>query len=191
MEAAVQATKTKRHDYRVTMLLRQASDDYAACRCSLIHRLFSGLELGATAVEKMLKALHKSSGLPAPQKGFGHDTDRIVTSLLPLYPSLSAYEPTFERLRTHYRARYPDADVLRSASTAEVHDIDEVMLAIYDLMPMDQDVLLRSSFMSGLFSRVVNKHELAEWFWVIADNRSLLPRLPAFEGQIRELHPES
>lgn len=178
-----------KHDWRVTMLLRKAAEDYAACRCCLQNGLFSGLELGASAVEKMLKALHIATGLP--KRSFRHKTDLIVEALLPIYPSLASFEEVFGKLRCHYESRYPDSEVHRSASTDEVNDIDVVILAIHDLIPIEEDSLIRSGIFAGLFAIIVNSMTLPEWVWISRGNRPLSPRIPAMVDRIRELHPAS
>ena len=115
-----------------------ATDDYVACRCCLLNGLFPGLRLGAEAVEKFLKAFLKSKD-PYSKIKYGHNIKSLArdASKLPGRFSTAQFDPLIARLETYYRFRYPDEpDFKPDASTAELADIDELVLHIYEGLPI-------------------------------------------------------
>lgn len=121
-----------------------ATDDYTACRCCLLHGLFPGLRLGAEAVEKYLKAFILFHD-PSVEMKYGHRIKEIAAAAGAIESRIeSRFNPVrfseiFDRLETHYRNRYPDArNFTREASTAELADIDELILYICACLPIPE-----------------------------------------------------
>ena len=122
-----------------------ATDDYIACRCCLLNGLFTGLRLGAEAVEKFLKAFILYCDPTFDVEAYGHNIRKIAAKAQIFEPRLETghFRQVFKRLEAHYRNRYPNAADLK-ASTAELVEIDELVLHICDCLPIPEGPKFRN-----------------------------------------------
>jgi HEPN domain-containing protein len=172
-------------------LYSEAADDYVAARCCLMNGLFTGLRLASESVEKLLKAhllfLNPSENV----RQFGHDIPKLgerLSELTGLQDSDSRKELLL-RLKKHYDTRYPDNAVdLKSKSTGELREIDELVVELIEQMPIPAEVKFRSGLYVQLFITEMQP-ELATWWtpprWILSDNRALAPRLKALRQRCR------
>lgn len=169
-----------RSNKEAMILMFRGTSDYVGCRCCLLNSVFSGLELGAQAVEKHLKAMFLFALPESKVRGFGHNLQTLVVLVGEKgIADLSSHMETITQLHSHYQARYPDNPNRPSfASTEELYKIDELMLDILEKMPVPEEILLRS----GVYSRVLQSSEgrpvFADEQWLLANNHRLLAKLP-------------
>lgn len=139
------------------LLMDQGTSDYVGCRCCLSNGVFSGLELGAQAVEKHLKAMLLFAKPGNNARSFNHKLPLLVSAVQAEgIADLSGHIETIKKLQGHYQSRYPDnTGKATSASTDELQIIDELMHDILDRMPVPEEVLLRS----GVYTRAIASSE--------------------------------
>jgi HEPN domain-containing protein len=118
-----------RHYPSALQLLLSMASDYAAARCLLMNGHFPGLELGARAIEKALKAFLLFDN--PTRKVRSHSLPQLVNEVAALHPRLNLLQfmPQLQRFRSHFQARYPDSpDGSKCMSTAELEPLDEILV---------------------------------------------------------------
>ena len=130
------------HHIKAVEFVIAATEDYAACRCCLLNGLFSGLYLGAEAVEKYLKAflLYVDPTIDV-RKEYSHGITKLAAKACSLKPGsdLSQFTKVIDRLEMHHNNRYPDHPKFkRDASTDELLAIDELVLLTVDSIPISE-----------------------------------------------------
>ena len=155
-----------------------ATDDYAGCRCCLLNGLFSGLRLGAETVEKHLKACILYADPVRVIKGYNHRIKHLASAASDLEPRFnpSDFTKVIDRLEIHYRQRYPDVTNFdRSASTGELVCIDELVLHIWECLPIPDAPKFRSYgyyfFVCCPWAPPTNPHKK----WLEQENGALQP----------------
>lgn len=120
-----------------------ATDDYVACRCCLLNGVLRpGLRLGSEAVEKYLRPSFyiRTPGYPVIK--YLHFLRKMSLKASKLEPSFNPFQDfgeTIDRLELHYSLRYPKVtEFPYSASTAELARIDELVLYLYDSLPIPE-----------------------------------------------------
>lgn len=167
---------------REAMLYMTAgAQDYAAARCCLINGLFTGLILGAQALEKHMKAMLMFRNPSIPPKSFSHSLSKLADKVTSDgIADLKPYVEVIAKFNAHYQSRYPDnPGRSTSASTAELKQLDEVMDILVAAMPIPRDIALRS----GVYTRAIQSTETGmrwpEGIWLTQNHPFLLERLPA------------
>jgi hypothetical protein len=170
-----------------------ASGDYVACRCCLINGLFSGLVLGAQAVEKFLKAYILLKNPSKNMKAFSHklmDLTREAESL-DSNLDLKGFYPLIDRLSQYYQTRYPDnPNQPSSMTTAELIEIDKLIIYINNHLPMPDEVKYRSGIYARLFSskdRTAADIIWPEEFWLANQNQAISSILIDLEKRYDEV----
>ncbi|MFZ2307514.1 MAG: hypothetical protein WAW73_18130 [Rhodoferax sp.] len=135
-------------------LLISGTDDYIGCRCCLLHGAFAGLALGATAVEKHLKAMIRLKSPATAPRGYSHKMLDLADAVQALgVVDLQPYRDTLTRLADHYHGRYPDNPrQLDSYSTSELAEIDTLMAVLIEQMPLPTEMLLRTGIPAKIAS---------------------------------------
>ena len=165
-----------RANKKAMLLLHTAAQDYAAARCLLLNGLFSGLPLGAQAIEKFLKP---SILFSDPDKCVNntHNLPALLERAERLLPDLSslAFSVIADEFYGYYQMRYPDNPNRPShASTGKFHDLDRMIIGLNINLPCPRNPKVRS----GLFAEVtcslnqlndVSRVEL----WIKQDNLTL------------------
>jgi hypothetical protein len=169
-----------RHYQRATGLLLSMAFDYAAARCLLMNgHIFGGLELGARAIEKTLKAFLLFDNPCRDVKRLSHALPRLLDEVAALHPSLDLqrFGPQVCRFERHFQARYPDnPNRSKSLSTAELAQLDEIVIFLNENLPIPHNV--RST--SGLYG-IVRASQLfrqnGPQAWLTPQNQPLTPLL--------------
>lgn len=171
---------------RAMMLADRGASDYCGARCCLLNGVFSGLELGAQAVEKHLKAMLAFKDPNENPRKFEHNllpfAQQVESRGIAL---LSPHFKTLERLQAHYQARYPDNPGQPStASTAELVEVDVLMNHLLESMPIPREVSLRS----GVFARAIGSAKSqvisAEEYWLVRENPILQAKIPQLTEEV-------
>lgn len=172
--------KFSRLNQAAMLLMHRGTSDYVGCRCCLLNGVFSGLELGAQAVEKHLKAMLLFAEPGSNARSFNHKLPLLVKAIHEKrIADLSGHLETIEKLQSHYQARYPDnPGKATSASTGELQSIDSLMGDILEGMPVPEEVMLRS----GVYVRAIASSEGTIVFpdekWLLVNNSSLAAKVP-------------
>jgi hypothetical protein len=130
-----------------------ATHDYVSCRCCLLNGLFSGLVLGAEAVEKYMKGFILYANPDFDVKQYNHRIRDLVSPLSNSNPSteLNQFGDLFDRLETYYKTRYPNnPGAATYRSTGELHTIDLFVLHIYDCLPIPEEAKFGNNGYFGL-----------------------------------------
>jgi hypothetical protein len=144
----VELQEFSRQHIKAVEFVMAATEDYAACRCCLLNGLFSGLYLGAEAVEKYLKAflLFVDPSIDV-KKEYSHGITKLAAKASSVKPGfdLSRFTKVLDRLQMHYNNRYPDHPKFkRDASTDELIAIDELILLIVNSITIPEVPKLRN-----------------------------------------------
>jgi HEPN domain-containing protein len=177
-----------------TLLLQVAAQDYSAARCLLLNGHFPGLGLGAQAIEKLLKAYLLFHDPKMKTKGYMHSLGKLLDKTDELYKNLNLkkYKPLVEDFLKHYQSRYPDnANVSTSRSTAEITDLDEIVIFLNENLPIP----LNARYHTGLYSQITfslgYNSIVTQWeFWSTKENRTLIPLLPRIRRDYIEVMSE-
>ena len=125
-----------------------ATDDYVACRCCLMNGIFSGFRLASEAIEKYIKAFILYKEPPYPVKNYLHDIKKVASAATNLEPSFNPtqhFGDIIDQLELHYHLRYPrDTYPPYSASAAELAQIDELVLYLYESLPIPEVAKFRN-----------------------------------------------
>jgi hypothetical protein len=177
-----------RHYQSALQLLLSMASDYAAARCLLMNGHFPGLELGARAIEKALKAFLLLDNPARKVRSLNHSLPRLVNEVAALHPHLNLlrFMPQLQRFGSHFQARYPDnPDGSKSMSTAELEPLDEVVIFLNENLPIPRNV----QSVSGLYGMVAAWQlfqrqpgaplAVRVWLaWLTPQNKPLAPLLP-------------
>ena len=68
-----------RSNRKAVKFVEAATDDYVSCRCCLINGLFTGLILGAQAVEKYLKAFVLFQDPSIDVRSYNHQIKALIS----------------------------------------------------------------------------------------------------------------
>ena len=178
------------------LMMYRGTDDYVGARCCLLNGVFSGLELGAQAFEKHVKAMLLFVNPNAKVKRIRHGLSELLSKIRDeKIADLSHHVDVVRALEAHYQARYPDNPGKgRSASTGELESIDVLMNDVLSAMPIPEEVMLRS----GVFARVVAASEgskalHSDGLWLLKGNLPLQKKLAVLvernEAWLKYAHP--
>lgn len=160
--------KFHRANKEAMTICNQGVRDYVASRCLILSELIpEGLTLSAQAVEKVLKAQYRVRGGNKQfggRNGLGHDVPTIARELQSLGDNsidLSNYSPLIERLVINYELRYPDnRDRLNLSqwlqSSAELDEIDELVLLLFDNFPVPAEVNYLTCYFGVISDHMAN-----------------------------------
>ncbi len=145
---ATELIEFSRANSEAAEFVRYATDDYIACRSSLLNGFFPGFRLGAEAVEKYLKGLLLYA-TPSHKKKYGHHIRDAAAAASKVTPCFNAtqFNDVLKRLEWHYLNRYPNNSAYGApggSSTAELVGIDELVLHIYNSLPIPEVAKFRN-----------------------------------------------
>ena len=192
-------TKTfARSNQKAMLLLLTATHDYAAARCLLLNGLFSGLPVGAQAIEKFLKA---SILFAEPTKNIPntHHLPRLLAIAEGLIPDLIplSLSSTAQHFYECYQTRYPDnSNQPISMDTGKREQLDEMVIAINSHLPCPRNVKMRSGLFAGItFSLNRLNSESPTERWVKQGNLALALVWRQIERDyfetMKELYPQT
>jgi hypothetical protein len=130
----------------------KASDDYLLARAGIRNALWSGFEMASQSAEKLLKSYllfaDKSLGgdaikvrnavaLKSKSSRRAHPTGHDVEACLKLATDAGLacsadLQPRLARINEYHSWRYPDSGEPDTVSTAEINEVDESVLEIWD-----------------------------------------------------------
>lgn len=180
-----------------TLMLFHAANDYAAARCLCLSGFFEGLVLGAQAIEKFLKAYLLLADPIRPVRKLSHGLSGLLGEVEKLHPALGLgrFSSTVQKFRGHYQTRYPDnADASKSMTTADLRELDELVIFLNENLPCPKNVKYRT----GLYSMVTMALNLKGTItpyerWIKAQNLALGPLMPRiyqdYADVMAELYP--
>jgi hypothetical protein len=178
-----------------TLLLRVATQDYAAARCLAHHHLPASLILGAQAFEKYMKAYLLLDNPSRDVQKYGHRLSPLLRDVDGIAPhlSLSRFNPLAEKFKSHYQTRYPgNPGASTTMTTADIFELDEMIILLNESMPCPKTVRYRT----GLYAAItlsLNQTATPTEHWIKNNNRALAPLLPRIEQDHREvmrmIHP--
>ncbi len=131
-----------RANRKAVQFIEAATEDYVSCRCCLINGLFTGMVLGAQAIEKYLKAFALFKDPTLSEKRYNHQIKALVSLVSDQEPKIEPVQfgDLFDRLESYYKTRYPGtAGAATEMSTGEMDRIDRFVLHLYDLLPIPEE----------------------------------------------------
>ncbi len=193
-----EANEFARANQKAMLLLRTAAHDYAAARCLLLNGLFSGLPLGAEAIEKFLKATILFAD-PGKAVDKIHDLPSLLVQaecLLPILKPLSLGAIASEFFE-YYKTRYPDNPNQPShRSTGKFHELDTMVIGLNINLPCPRNVKMRSGFFAEVTNSLNHPKSASQIeHWIRHDNLALAPHWTSIECDyfeaMTELYPDS
>jgi len=180
------------------LLLLTASHDYAAARCLLLNGLFSGLPLGAQAIEKLLKAAILFAD-PVKAVDKTHNLSSLLVRAECLFPSLKPLSlgAIASEFFGYYQMRYPDNPNYPShASTGKFRDLDTMVIGLNFNLPCPRNVKMRSGLFAELTHSLNHLNDVSRAErWIKQDNLALAPHWMSIEHDyfetMRELYPDN
>lgn len=181
-------TEFARVHQRSILLVMRGASDYVGARCCLLNGVLSGLELGAQAVEKHLKAMLLFAVPETNVRAFNHKLPSLGKAVQEKgIANIMHCLPTIEKLQAHYQARYPDnPGQTLSASTGELEELDAVMNHFLDVMPIPKEVSLRSGVYALVTASSFRNMITPDEQWLLECNPMLQARVPALVEQTRQ-----
>jgi len=163
-----------------------ATDDYAGARCCLSYGLLAGLVLGAQATEKYLKAFVLFLDPSKNVRNLNHKISELAKQASKLKPSfsLTQYAQFITKLEQHYEGRYPDnPDASKQRSSAEIDDLDQLIIFVNEQMPIPEEVKYRSAFYAMINSSPDPSMSIPYEYWIKKNNKALSPLLPMIQSR--------
>jgi HEPN domain-containing protein len=187
-----------REHVRATMLLNQASQNYASARCLLLNGLLGGLVFGAQAIEKFLKAYILFNDPNRDVKKFLHSLVKLAQEVASLYPQIdfSKYAPLAQKFASHYATRYPgDPAASTSMTTADLSELDECVIFLNENLPCPRNVKYRTGLYVLVTFSLSPPRTVTPWErWIKANNQSLAPLIPRINADhfivLTDLYPD-
>src|ERR1035441_2141741 len=174
-----------------TLLLMVATNDYAAARCRAENMLSRSLVMGAQALEKYLKAYLVMVNPSRNVRKLSHDITKLLQEVDGLAPnlSLSRFMPLAQKFNGHYRTRYPDDPrASTNMTTADIIELDELILCINENLPCPKTVKYRSGLFAAISFSVDHQGQVSPTeHWIKVQNRSLAPLLERIDQEQKEV----
>ncbi len=175
--------------------LHVATNDYAAARCLMQCQLMTSLVMGSQALEKYLKAYLL---LVNPDRNIKKESHKIVDLLnevdgLAPNLTLSRFMPLVNRFKSYYESRYPDQTLSTNMTTADIIELDELVLLVNENLPCPKTVKYRTGLYGAITFSVDHPTVSPTEHWLKLNNQALAPVMSRIvEDQIEVLtllHP--
>ena len=181
-----------------TRLLDSAAKDYSAARCLLLNGHFPGLQIGAQAIEKTLKAILLFQEPRLEVRKLSHDLNKLLTEADRQFPKLGLlrFKPTTKRFRGHFQSRYPDnSDGIQTRGTGELVQLDELIIYLNENLPCPRNVKYRTGLYATITFSLGLGATVTSWeFWIKERNEVLAPLMERIIADysivMAELYPE-
>jgi HEPN domain-containing protein len=162
-----------RQNQAAMLLMNRAAGDYIGSRCCLLNQVFSGLELGAQAVEKVFKAMLLFNDPNENIKMYSHSLQKLAKRIEELnLCRLDHFDEKLKKLESYFSSRYPDDPKgARSSSTGDIQYIDEIVLYCFEKLSAPIEVLMESGiYVRGLTPVISRIEKSGEEHWLTHKN---------------------